>query len=268
MRMRIKFISLIKIIFILILSIGFNVITLCQNTIPSKVIELPQGCKLILNANINLADTVSMNIVSGIRNILPKIQSLIPLESIAIKLEISCCNVLPFIGVGGRTNMDDSGVWIEYYYDPRNPNFRLESLINGLVHELNHASRMTNSDGPLTLLEIMVREGLADHFMIELTNCEQPQWSKALSEREINQYMIKTKSILYISQQTWTKEFDEWLLFGREGDDPIPRFTGYTLGWAIIENYLKAHPGVQASSLVLIPALELASSTPDLMDSK
>lgn len=248
--------------------IRFNAITLCQNTTPSKVIELPQGCKLILNANINLADTVSMNIVSGIRNILPKIQSLIPLDSIAIKLEISSSNVLPFIGVGGRTNMDDSGVTIEYYYDPGNPSFKVESLINGLVHECHHASRMSKSNWSLTLLELMVMEGLADHFMIEVTKCERPSWSQAINEEEIKHYLIKAKPIMDIKQKSWTEEFNEWLIFGRKGDDPIPGWTGYTLGWRIVENYLKTHPEAKASSLVLTPANVIASSTSELMDSK
>ena len=262
--MSINFNYLTKISLILIMCIRFNDTVLCQDIATSKVIELSQGCKLFLDADIDLTDTVSINIVNGIHNIIPKLQSLIPLDSIAINLAISSSNVLPFIGVGGRTNMDDSGVNIEYYYDPRNPNFKIESLINGLVHECHHACRMSKTNWSLTLLELMIREGLADHFMIDVTHCEQPHWSKALNKEEIKQYMIKAKPILYIKQDSWTQEFDEWLIFGRKGDDPIPGWTGYSLGWVIVENYLKEHPGASASSLVFISAEEIASSTPEL----
>jgi hypothetical protein len=263
---------LMQTLFLIILSIISENTIYCQetpqNTRQETIIELTHGCKLILDANIDLADTVSMNIVNGIRNILPKIQSLIPLDSIAIKLAISSSNVLPFIGVGARTNMDDSGITIEYYYDPENPNFKIESLINGLVHECHHGSRMSLPNWPLTLLELMVREGLADHFMVEVTNCEQPQWSKALTKEEIKQYMILVKPILCIEHESWNAEFNEkyffpWM-FGKSGENPIPAWTGYTLGWTIVENYLKAHPKASASSLVFTSAEEIASSTPEL----
>jgi hypothetical protein len=177
---------------------GFNAITQCQDTIQARVIELPQECKLILDTTIDLDDTLSIEIINRIIEIIPRVQSQIPLDSIAIELAISSSNVLPFLGLGARTNMDDFGISIEYYFDPENPNFELELLINGLVHECHHASRMSLPNWPLTLLELMVREGLADHFMIEVTNCEQPHWSKALTKEEIEQYMILAKPILRI----------------------------------------------------------------------
>ena len=257
-----------KILLILIMCIGINTVVQCQDNAQSKVIELPQGCKLVIDETINKNDSLSIEIINGIRDIITRVQSLVTLDSIVIKLAISNSNVLPFIGVGGRTNMDDSGVTIEYYYDPENPSYKVESLINGLVHECHHASRKSSSNWSLTLLELMVSEGLADHFMIEVTKCERPRWSQAINEEEIKQYLIKAKPIMNIKQKSWTEEFNEWLIFGRKGDDPIPGWTGYTLGWRIVENYLKTHPEAKASSLVLTPANVIVSSTPELMDSK
>ena len=262
--MRIKINNLTKISLILIMCISFNDTVLCQDLAATQVIELPQGCKLFLDADIDLTDTVSMNIVNGIHNIIPKVQALIPLDSVTINLAISSSNVLPFIGVGGRTNKDDSGITIEYYYDPANPNLKLKSLIYGLVHESHHASRLRMPDWKFTLLELMIMEGLADHFMMDVTNSEQPPWSKALTKGEIKHYMIKVKPLLYIKQESWTEELNEWLIFGRKGDDPIPGWTGYSLGWVIVENYLKEHPGASASSLVFTSAEEIAGSTPEI----
>ena len=264
MRMRVRINNLIKILLVLIICIGLNNTTLSQDKAPTKVIELTQGCKLCLDSNIDLTDSVSMNIVNKIQYIIPKIQSLIPLDSIAINVAISKTNVLPFLGIGGRTNKDESGISINYYYDPDNPNFKTESFINGLVHECHHASRLRMPDWKLTLLEVMIMEGLADHFMIEVTNCEQPQWSKALNRDEIKEYMIKAKPILFITHNSWTKKIDEWLTSGRKGDDPIPVWTGYSIGWTIVENYFKVHPGASASTLVFTSAEEIAGSTPEL----
>jgi len=267
--MKIKFNYLTKILSILIMCIGFNDIAQCQDTIQSKVIELPQECKLVLDTNIDLNDPLSIDIINGIRNIIPRLQSLIPIDSIAIELAISSTNVLPLFGLGGRTNMDDFGITIEYYFDPENPNFNLELLINGLVHECHHASRLGLPGWPLTLLELMVREGLADHFMVEVTNCEQPEWSRALSEEEIKEYMILVKPVLRIEHESWNTEFNEkyffpWM-FGRDGDNQIPYWTGYSIGWKIVENYLKDHTEASASSLVFTTAEEIASSTPELI---
>lgn len=250
----------------------YSNIAFCQNDnengIHTNTIELEQGCKLVLDANIDVTDSLSIEIVNGITDIIPRVQSFIPLYSITIELAISSTNVLPFFGLGARTNMDDFGITIEYYYDPENPNFKSELLINGLVHECHHASRMGMPDWPLTLLELIVMEGLADHFMVEVTNCEQPQWSRALTEEEIKQYMILVKPILRIEHESWNAEFNEkyfvpWM-FGRDGDNQIPHWTGYAIGCKIVENYLKIHPEASASSLVFTSAEEIASSTPEL----
>lgn len=254
----------VKILLILLICIGSGSEAQCQDNTQLKVIKLPHECKLNIDETIDINDSLSIKIINGIGDIITRVQSLLPLDSVVINLAISKTNVLPFLGCGGQTNMDDSGITIECYYDPENPNFKPESLFYGLVHESHHASRLSKLGWQLTLLELMVREGLADHFMIEVTNCEQPQWSKALSEKEIKKYMIKAKPILYTKQESWTKELDEWLIFGRKGDDPIPGWTGYSLGWVIVENYLKEHPRAGASSLVFTPAEEIASSTPEL----
>lgn len=83
----------IQILLILILSTGLNIVVHGQDNKPdavqAKIIELDKGCKLVLDPNIDMADTVSIKIVDGIRNILPRIQKLIPADSVTIKLAIS-----------------------------------------------------------------------------------------------------------------------------------------------------------------------------------
>lgn len=270
--MKKRFYILKHILLILIFCARFNNVVHCQDskqdTIPAKIIELNQGCKLVLDAKIDLADTLSIKIITGIREIIPRIQTLIPADSITIDLAISS-EVLPVLGVGARTTSDHS---LLFNFDPKNPNFRIEFIIRGLVHEFLHVSRLRMPQWQLTLLECMITEGLADHFMIEVLNCEQPAWSRALTEKEIQQYMVKVKPILFMRHESWTKEFNEkyfvpWF-FGRTGDDRIPGWTGYTLGWRIVENYLKAHPEARASSLVFTSTDVIVSSTPELIDSK
>lgn len=249
--------------------IKFNAIVQCQDTIPSKVIELPQGCKLILDANIDLEDTVSIQIVKGIKIILPQIHQLIPTDSVTIKLAISSTYILPVWGMGGRTTGDDSGESVELYFDPKHPNFRVEYIFRSLVHEMHHVGRIRNPDFQLSLLECMVNEGLSEHFMVEVLNCEISPWDNALTEEQIQQYIIQVKPLLRVKHESWTSEFSEkyfnpWM-FGRDGDEPIPHWTGYSIGWKIVENYLKKHPDETASSLVWTNAETIASSTPELV---
>lgn len=260
---------LILLILILIISISQNVV-LCQHsnedTIQTQIVELTQGCILVMDEEIDTTDSLINEIVNGIRNIMPRIQKLIPADSITIDLGISSENLIPGLGMTGATTSSHS-VWINF--DPKNPDFKVELLLCGLVHESHHMSRLRMPQWQLTLLECMIAEGLADNFMIEVNNCERSSWSQALTEEEIKQYMKKVKPVLFIIHESWTAEFNEkyfvpWM-FGRTGDNPIPHWTGYSIGWKLVKNYLNDHPDATASSLVWTLAEIIASSTPELL---
>jgi Predicted Zn-dependent protease (DUF2268) len=266
--------ALIQTILLLILCSEFNVVhgqESKKDTIPGKIIELSRGCKLVLDSTINLSDSVSGEIVDGIRKILPRVQKLIPADSTTIKLSISSVNILPIWGIGARTisgfTENHRVETVEIYYDPNNSNFRLELILRTLVHELHHVCRVRMPNFQLTLLECMVNEGLADHFMLEVLNCEITPFSSALTDEQIQQNIIRVKPFTRIKFESWSQEFNDkyfvpWM-FGRTGDDPIPHWTGYSIGWRIVENYIKAHPEARASSLVFTSPEVIASSTPE-----
>lgn len=270
MKMRIQIIS--QIIIVLTFCFSFNETVFCQDnerdSNQTKSIELDKGCKLILDANMDLTDSISSEIVDGIRTILPKVHKLIPTDSVTIKLIINSEYILPVWGMGGRTIGDDNGETVELYFDPNHPNFKVEYIFRSLVHELHHVGRIRNPNFELTLLECMVNEGLADHFMLEVLNCEITPFSSALTEEQIQQNIIRVKPFTRIKFESWTQEFNDkyfvpWM-FGRTGDNPIPHWTGYSIGWKLVENYLNDHPAATASSLVWTPAEIIASSTPEL----
>jgi uncharacterized protein YjaZ len=267
--MKRKFHLLIQISFLIIIYTFYENIIYCQekpsDTAQTKIIALDQGCKLVLDTTINPTDSLSIMIINGIHNLMPRIQKLIPADSITINIAISSVNILPAFGMGGRSINNG----IEFYIDPRNPNFSVKLLLRSLVHESCHVSRLRMPGWQLTLLECMITEGLADHFAIEVLGGEKAPWSKALTDEEIIKCMIQVKPILRLRHESWNAEFNEkyfnpWMLFGRKGDDPIPGWTGYSIGWRIVENYLKAHPEAKASSLVLTSPEVIASLTPEL----
>ena len=267
--------AIIQIIILLILCSEINVVHGQEgkkDTMSGKIIELSRGCKLVLDSTINFSDSVSREIVDGIRKILPRVQELIPADSTTIKLAISGINILPIWGIGARTisGFTDNHQMetVEIYYDPNNSNFRLELILRTLVHELHHVCRVRMPNFQLTLLECMVNEGLADHFMLEVLNCEITPFSSALTDDQIQQNIIRVKPFTRIKFESWTQEFNDkyfvpWM-FGRTGDDPVPHWTGYSIGWRIVENYIRAHPEARASSLVFTSPEVIVSSTPEL----
>ncbi len=238
-----------------------------KDTMVAKTFGLAQGCTLVLDARIDTTDSLAVQVISGIRELMPRIQKLIPADSVTIALAISKENILPQFGMGGGSSNDR----VDFSFDPQNPNFRVDFMLRSLAHELQHVVRLRMPQWHLTLLECMITEGLSDHFMIEVFNCEMPAWSHAITEDEIEHCMVLVKPVLRIQHQSWDAEFNEkyfvpWM-FGRKGDNPIPGWTGYTLGWRIVDNYLKAHPGVLASSLVWTPAEVIVRATPQLSES-
>jgi Predicted Zn-dependent protease (DUF2268) len=271
---------LAKILLVLLLLARLNSVVYCQDSNhdrkPPKIIELPKGCKLVLDSSIDLADTTSKEIVIGICNVIPHVQELIPIDSATVNISVSTENILPVWGIGARTISEITDnhreETVEIYYDPHHPNFKTKNIIRTLVHEFHHVGRIRMPNFQLTLLECMVNEGLADHFMAEVLNCELTPFDTALTDEQIRQNMIRVKPFLLIKFESWTQEFNNnyfvpWM-FGRTGDDPIPHWTGYSIGWRIVENYLIAHPDARASSLVWTSPEIIASSTPGLIDSK
>lgn len=234
--------------------------TNCNKGEMNNVIHLENGCILVLDSTINLSDSISYEIISGIRSIVSQVQSLIPADSITINLKITD-DVIPIWGVGGQTTSDHS---LDFFYDPENPSFKIEHFYCGLVHEIMHVSRLRMPKWELTLLECMITEGLADHFSNEVLGCSRPPWSNSITSEQIEKIFNESRTILYKKHSSWNDEFNEkffnpWM-FGRMGKNAIPSWAGYSIGWEIVENYLKMHPDKKNSDLVWVSAVEIASS--------
>jgi uncharacterized protein YjaZ len=221
---------------------------------------LPHGCHLILDPRLESADSISTAIINGIREVLPQIQRLIPADSVTINLEMTNDPflVLPDWGVGGVAN---SPQLASVYFDPDNPNFKVEYLLQGLSHELYHASRCRMPRWHMSLLELFINDGLADQFMVEVFKCEQAPPFQALAEEHIIHYLNMAKPAIRNRLPSWY-DCVPWF-WGRSGDEPLPRWTGFAVGSRIVKNYLEAHPEARASSLVLTSAEVIASATPE-----
>jgi len=134
---------------------------------------------------------------------------------------------------------------VEISLDPGFPGFseilpdRLAPIV---AHELHHAVRWKAPGYGGTLLEALVSEGLADHFAIELLGAPVPPWSDAFPRD-------RTEELLDRARPEFDSPYDHARWFF--GTDPtLPRWTGYTLGYRIVEAYQAANGEVTAAELV------------------
>ena len=148
-------------------------------------------------------------------------------------------------GIGGLTP-NAHQVFISL--NPNHPNFKhalKEELFFTLAHELCHTVRWQKQVEGDTLLEALIFEGLADHFAMEVTGRQKLlPWSRSLTHEQKEIFMKK-------AEQDWKKPtYDNDLWFFGSEPEKIPRWTGYTLGYCLVEDYLKKHPETSASKLV------------------
>lgn len=150
-------------------------------------------------------------------------------------------------GVGGFT---PNGSTVNLYVDPAYPSLAtvLDARLSQMVaHELHHAKRFRGPGYGSTLLEACVSEGLADRFAIELLGTDVPPWSTTLTGADLEAWLTRASAEFNRSNYGHSAWF-----FGTSQD--IPRWTGYAIGYHLVTEYQRQHPGSTAQSLVNTPA--------------
>lgn len=231
-----------------------------------RVVDLDRDCRLAIDAGLARNDELAREIERQVRDVMARVQALIPAEGMTLHVKVSDAStgrsIIPELGIGGHP-MGTDEVWM--YVQPENPHFRPEHVAWGLPHEIHHAIRLRRVAWPFPLLEAFVMEGLADHFQREVTGREPGPWTRALSDEQAKQCLARVRPILLLKVESYaefTQKYQDPWLMGRSDGEPIPRWAGYTLGWRIVEDYLRAHPEAKASSLVFERSEVIASATP------
>ncbi len=171
------------------------------------------------------------------------VENKITLPSVDVIINDDASSAIPETGVGGFA---PSAHLLYIYIDPNFKDIKQKidfEIKSTLAHELHHCARWASCGYGETLLEAVISEGLADHFDIEINGGAPKQWSIAVDGDALE--MLKGKA---------TKEFDNdkynhstWF-FGSESEN-IPRWTGYSLGFSLVGDYIKSS-GKKASELV------------------
>lgn len=167
-----------------------------------------------------------------------KVTDKVPVSNVDIVIVDNPFYAIPEIGIGGHTiTANYIVISLDHEFSNFKKTLKLE-LVDTLAHELCHAARWQKIEYPYNnLLEALITEGLADHFANEITKREDLHlWDRALASGQINKLLKKAKEEYFNKNYT----HDEWF-FGSQ-EKGIPRWTGYTLGFNLVADYLKKNP--------------------------
>ncbi len=130
-----------------------------------------------------------------------------------------------------------------------------------LAHEYNHTVAgythfYLKGRTCASLLDSMIFEGLADTFANSLFPGLDPTWTRALTSRqETEQWKIMQPYLDSPDPEHYLR-----FIFGR-GTSGAPAFTGYTIGFRIVQAYLRAHPTACMPDLVMMDSCELLAES-------
>lgn len=124
----------------------------------------------------------------------------------------------------------------------------VHALRSTVVHEYNHHYRITalnNGHPRVTVLEKIVREGLAEHFVADTLGADfLGPWAKSLTEEDAKMYW----NTLYFDHALECGDETDSLVFGG-GRTDIPLWAGYSMGYHLVKWYRQLHPLVSAVQL-------------------
>lgn len=203
----------------------------------------------LLNAN-GQFDGLETVIEQALSETIQKIVSIMPIDNVDIIISDYPRHIIPGFGLGGVA-------WTLYraelHIDTKFPNIKEQirkKLPFTIAHELHHCMREQSLGESKTLCEAIIEDGLADQFSVEITGLGPEAWSVAVKREKLQELLKKAE-----------KEFDnpdydheKWFFSRGKGD--IPHWTGYSLGFYLVGEYLKKHPEAKASTLYNLPAEE------------
>ena len=154
---------------------------------------------------------------------------------------------IPGGALRGRTNPATGDVVISLYARGRDLEKALEVWLPPLLaHELHHAERIV--DGPGygdSLTEAIVTEGLAVVFSLEVfPETPTPSWARALPRGSVCRWWDRA------TRRGTGYDHARWFY----GSEDIPRWAGYSIGFALVRRYLERHPSRTAADLAAVPA--------------
>lgn len=171
--------------------------------------------------------------------------------------DIVCCHfpeaTVPGEGIGGRTISETTILISMDAHRADLPKIIERQFKRILAHEYHHASRWRSVGYGKTLGEVLVSEGLADHFSLQLFPGEVQPWCKALSDAELKKWLNKA----YKELDDEKYNHNEWFF----GDGGTPQWMGYTVAFAILKRFFDCNPGKSAAEMTDVPSSFILQSS-------
>lgn len=189
---------------------------------------------LITQANDNLKDfttTIEKTVKEAEQYVFPKLKVNWDIDLLVTNRLYDI--LIPEDGVGGRTRTSD---FIEFAV---NEEKATENLISEmLVHELCHAARWGKNDEWInSLFDGMVSEGIATYLEAEFVKDrkEKTLFIKTILSRTDEE----NKEILGGLRRQLDSNYYDYEMIFFNGNDEIPRWSGYSVGYYIVKKYLE-----------------------------
>ena len=196
---------------------------------------------LVLLKNSGNLNQFVEQIETEFKNSIQKIEKIFPNQNIDIIVYDNPFGTIPEYGIGGYTPYHHL---IFISLDPNFPNIQesiSKQFSRTLTHEIHHAIRTKYVGYGNSLLEALISEGLADHFDSEINQCKPQSWDTALNQEQLDKFnKLATKE--YFNKNY---NHNDWFF----GSNDIPKWTGYTLGFELVKNFLQKHPDQKPSTL-------------------
>lgn len=193
--------------------------------------------------------TTLINQVSNLA--VKEVATKIPIKNVDIVFYANPSAAIPELGIGGYAATPYT---IFISLDPSNKNLKqnIKSYLPGTIaHELYHCIRgQSLPSRKHNLLEAMITEGLSDLFAIESTHNRPYPWDTALTPTQLKNLLAKAK------RECFRQKYNHHDWFFGSKSRKIPRWTGYTLGYNLVKQYLEEHPKTKPSTLYNQPARE------------
>lgn len=224
--------------------------------VPDAVDELMDGFSVHLDPTVMLwARDAKVDLPALVRETLEEIDGRLRVPNTMVHISAGSYITIPDIGIGGFTDPNTGTVRISM--DAKTP-VPLRTLLKTwlpitMAHELHHSRRIL--DGPGygdTLLDAMIAEGSAEAFVREMYPDAPPiPWVRRLSERTEARTWRKARTVLRALDDESVHQ--RWFF----GEDDIPRWAGYKIGYRIATAYLERHPSSDAPDLALLASNEI-----------
>lgn len=144
-------------------------------------------------------------------------------------------DIIPETHIGGHTYADD---FITLTIDSGCESIKADDLFLTICHELCHAVRWQyNDEWMVSLSDNMFFEGLATAFAIESAsdnNVELDYFTKSMKQRSVKD---NNKIADCLKDQLDSDSYDFRTIFFN-GDSILPRWSGYSLGYYFIKEYI------------------------------